>query len=66
MSDRGPDPVKEKIQATLDKILGNGSSSELAPAPTDGRRCLKVASLGSPAMTKSEGRNFCSALLVLS
>jgi hypothetical protein len=35
MSDRGPDLVKEKIQATLDEFLGNGSSSELAPAPID-------------------------------
>jgi hypothetical protein len=35
MSDRGPDLVKEKIQATLDEFLDNGSSSELAPAPTD-------------------------------
>ena len=35
MSDRGPDSVKEKIQATLDEFLGDGSSSELAPAPTD-------------------------------
>jgi len=35
MSDRGPDSVKEKILATLDEFLGDGSSSELAPAPTD-------------------------------
>ena len=35
MSDRGPDSVKEKIQATLDKFLGKGSSSDLAPASTD-------------------------------
>jgi hypothetical protein len=35
MSDRGPDSVKEKIQATLDGFLGKGSSSDLAPAPTD-------------------------------
>jgi hypothetical protein len=34
MSDRGPDSVKEKIQATLDNFLGKGSSSELATAPT--------------------------------
>ena len=31
MSDRGPDFAKERIQATLDKFLGNGSASELAP-----------------------------------
>ena len=35
MSDRGPPSVKEKIQATLDKFLGDANSSELAPAPTD-------------------------------
>ena len=35
MSDRGPDAVKEKIQATLDKFLGDAGSSDLKPAPTD-------------------------------
>jgi hypothetical protein len=35
MSDRGPDSAKERIQATLDEYLGNGSASDLAPAPTD-------------------------------
>ncbi len=36
MSDRGPDLVKEKIQATLDQFLGGGgASSELSPANTD-------------------------------
>lgn len=35
MSDRGPYSVKENIQATLDKFLANGSSSELGPADTD-------------------------------
>jgi dienelactone hydrolase len=35
MSDRGPDSAKERIQATLDEYLSNGSASELAPAPTD-------------------------------
>lgn len=35
MSDRGPDFVKEKIQATLDQFLGDSASSELAPAATD-------------------------------
>jgi pimeloyl-ACP methyl ester carboxylesterase len=35
MSDRGPDSAKERIQATLDKFLGDGSASELAPADTD-------------------------------
>ena len=32
LSDRGPDPVKEKIQATLDKFLGDAASSDLAAA----------------------------------
>ena len=35
MSDRGPDSVKETIQATLDQFLSDGSTSELAPANTD-------------------------------
>ena len=35
MSDRGPYAVRERIQATLDQFLNKGSSSELAPAPTD-------------------------------
>ena len=34
MSDRGPDSVKEKIQATLDRFLRDSASSELAPANT--------------------------------
>src|SRR6266851_7127137 len=35
MSDRGPDAVKETIQATLDHFLSDSASSELAPANTD-------------------------------
>jgi alpha/beta hydrolase fold len=35
MSDRGPDSVKERIQATLDEFLGQGNASELAPVDTD-------------------------------
>jgi hypothetical protein len=35
MSDRGPDSAKERIQATLDEFLSNGSASELAPVDTD-------------------------------
>jgi len=35
MSDRGPDSVKEKIQATLDHFLSDSSSSELSPTDTD-------------------------------
>jgi hypothetical protein len=34
LSDRGPDSVKEKIQATLDKFLQDTASSDLAPADT--------------------------------
>ena len=34
LSDRGPDSVKEKIQATLDKFLSDSASSELAPVDT--------------------------------
>jgi hypothetical protein len=35
MSDRGPESVKEKIQATLDHFLSDSASSELTPANTD-------------------------------
>jgi hypothetical protein len=35
MSDRGPDSVKETIQATLDQFLGYPAASDLAPAQTD-------------------------------
>jgi hypothetical protein len=45
MSDRGPDPVKERIQATLDKFLSDGSASELAPVNTDD---LIVMNAGAP------------------
>jgi hypothetical protein len=31
MSDRGPESVKERIQATLDNFLGSGSVTELVP-----------------------------------
>jgi hypothetical protein len=34
LSDRGPNTVKEKIQATLDKFLQDTASSDLAPADT--------------------------------
>ena len=34
LSDRGPDTVKEKIQATLDKFLRDTAVSDLAPAGT--------------------------------
>jgi hypothetical protein len=45
MSDRGPDSVKERIQATLDQFLGEGSASELAPVPTDN---LIISNAGAP------------------
>src|SRR5882757_3869040 len=35
MSDRGPDAVKETIQATLDHFLSDSTTSELAPANTN-------------------------------
>jgi hypothetical protein len=35
MSDRGPDSVKETIQATLDQFLSGSATSELAPVDTD-------------------------------
>jgi pimeloyl-ACP methyl ester carboxylesterase len=35
LSDRGPDSVKEKIQATLDHFLKDSANSELGPANTD-------------------------------
>jgi hypothetical protein len=35
MSDRGPDAVKEKIQATLDHFLSEGSSSDLSAVDTE-------------------------------
>jgi len=34
LSDRGPDAVKEKIQATLDGFLGEAASSDLTQAKT--------------------------------
>jgi hypothetical protein len=45
MSDRGPDSVKERIQATLDEFLGQGNASELAPADTNN---LIVSNAGMP------------------
>ncbi len=45
MSDRGPDLAKERIQATLDEFLGNGSASELAPVDTGN---LIVTNAGTP------------------
>ena len=45
MSDRGPDSVKERIQATLDEFLSDGNASELAPAPNDN---LIISNAGAP------------------
>src|SRR6202166_277268 len=45
MSDRGPDSAKERIQATLDEFLGNGSASELAPVDTNN---LIINNAGAP------------------
>jgi len=45
MSDRGPDSVKQRIQATLDQFLSDGAASELAPVNTDR---LIVTKLGPP------------------
>jgi hypothetical protein len=45
MTDRGPDFAKERIQATLDEFLGNGSASELAPVDTDN---LIISNAGAP------------------
>ena len=45
MSDRGPDSAKERIQATLEKFLGNGNASELAPVDTNK---LIVLNAGTP------------------
>jgi hypothetical protein len=35
MSDRGPNAVKESIQATLDRFLGTSDTTDLAPVDTD-------------------------------
>src|ERR1700688_2904754 len=45
MSDRGPDSVKGRIQATLDQFLSDSATSKLAPVNTDK---LIVTNLGPP------------------
>jgi hypothetical protein len=45
MSDRGPDSAKERIQATLDNFLRDGTASALAPVDTDN---LIVSNAGAP------------------
>ena len=46
MSDRGPDFVKETIQARLDQFLSDSTTSELAPVNTDNPI---VSNAGAPA-----------------
>ena len=45
MSDRGPESVKQRIQATLDNFLGNGNVTELAPPSDD---VLIATNAGAP------------------
>jgi hypothetical protein len=42
MSDRGPDAVKETIQETLDRFLGDAATSDLAPVQTDNPLIAKL------------------------
>jgi hypothetical protein len=42
MSDRGPENAREKIQATLDKFLGDSANSDLAPVQTDNPSIAKI------------------------
>ena len=42
LSDRGPDEAKEKIQATLDKFLGESTTSDLSPVATDNPLIAKM------------------------
>ena len=42
LSDRGPDEAKEKIQATLDKFLGDTATSDLSPVATDNPLIAKM------------------------
>ncbi len=42
MSDRGPDAAREQIQATLEKFLGDSTSSDLSPVPTDNPTIAKL------------------------
>jgi hypothetical protein len=45
MSDRGPESVKQRIQATLDEFLSKGNASHLAPANTNN---LAINNAGAP------------------
>ena len=42
MSDRGPEDVREKIQAELDKFLGASSNSDLSPVQTNNPLIAKM------------------------
>ena len=42
LSDRGPEDAKEKIQATLDKFLGDTATSDLSPVATDNPLIAKM------------------------
>jgi hypothetical protein len=42
MSDRGPEKAREQIEATLEKFLGDSSSSDLSPVPTDNPLIAKM------------------------
>src|SRR3984957_15788622 len=42
MSDRGPEDAREQIQATLEKFLGDSTTSDLSPVPTDNPAIAKL------------------------
>jgi hypothetical protein len=42
MSDRGPENAREQIEATLEKFLGDSSTSDLSPVPTDNPLIAKL------------------------
>jgi hypothetical protein len=42
MSDRGPDNAREQIEATLEKFLGDSSTSDLSPVPTNNPTIAKL------------------------
>ena len=42
MSDRGPENAREQIEATLEKFLGDSTTSDLSPVPTDNPTIAKL------------------------
>src|ERR1700684_3723410 len=48
MSDRGPEEAKEKIEATLEKFLGDSSTSDLSPVPTNEPMTAKMGAAPHP------------------